>query len=454
MKKITAAIVALFISSVLFAQPSKQQVAARLTHASVIKVEVVKIEKIWDRSKYVWVAHATVTKAVAPEKVDGLKGVTLLIATSAYYDIGASQPYQVLGSESNGEYRGINLPLPSNDELQKWGTAFGKENPEKFFMQGNSILGIDKITVTQPNCVWLHPRRLQFEAGAIYVQQLTKETVQKLQSRCVIELHRNGLKEPWFLGKAEMMTNESRYIGKPIHVSDAPEWENAPTLTERKMTAESNAALKNMGIEKPPVFTSGKELAMHIINKLHTLDKEKMALYLGQLLRSDLKVPGGALNGNGIQIVERAVENAYTGWGKFKDQYCIVPARIELLGTRVAFYNKEGSRYSYIHATSENGSYFIESISINKEQTKEENARFAVMPCSGSGTATTQTEAAKQPPAGNVTFAKGDKVQVEENGKWYPATVLDVMPNEWYIHYDGYSAQYDLWVGPARIKKQ
>lgn len=453
MKKITGAIVALFISAVLFAQPSKQQVVARLTHAGVIKVEVVKIEKIWDRSKYVWVAHATVIKAVAPEKVDGLKGVTLLIATSAYYDLGASQPYQVLGSESNGEYRGINLPLPSNEDLQKWGTAFGKENPEKFFMQGNSILGIDKITVTQPNCVWLNPRKLQFEAGAIYVEKLTKETVQKLQSRCVIELHRNGLKEPWFLGKAEMMTNESRYIGNPIHVSEAPEWENAPSLTERKMVAESNAALKNMGIEKPPVFSSGTELALHFVNKLHTLDKEKMALYLGQLLRSDLKVPGGALNGNGTQIVETAVENAYTGWGKFKDQYCIVPTRIELLGTRVAFYNKEGSRYSYIHATSENGSYFIESIQIAKEKTKEENARFAAMPCSGSAATSTQTTAATQPAAGNATFAKGDKVEVEENGKWYPATVLDVRPGEWYIHYDGYSAQYDLWVGPGRIKK-
>ena len=49
---------------------------------------------------------------------------------------------------------------------------------------------------------------------------------------------------------------------------------------------------------------------------------------------------------------------------------------------------------------------------------------------------------------------KGDKVQVEENGKWYPATVLNTRPGEWFIHYDGYSSQYDLWVGPSRIKAQ
>lgn len=453
MKQLLSAVFTLLITVSGFAQPSKQQVVTRLTHNGVIKVEVVKIEKVWERGKYVWVAHATVTKAVPPETVDGLKGVTLLIATSAYYDLGAAQPYQVLGSESNGEYRGINLPLPTNDDLQKWGTEFGKNNPEKFFMQGNSILGIEQVIVTKPNCVWLHPRKLQFEAGALYVEKLTKETIQKVQSRCVIELHRNGLKEPWYLGKAEMMTNESRYIGNIIHVSDAPQWDNAPTLTERKMVAESNAALHKMGIEKPPVFTSGTQLALHVISKLHTLDKEKMVLYLGQLLRSDLKVPGGALNGNGTEMVERAVENAYTGWGKFKDQYCIVPARIELLGTRVAFYNKEGSRYSYIHATSENGSYFIEKIDIAKEKTKEENARFAAMPCSDGSTTSTKTAATIQQPAGNATFAKGDKVQVEENGKWYPATVLEVKPNEWFIHYDGYSAKYDLWVGPDRIKK-
>lgn len=56
------------------------------------------------------------------------------------------------------------------------------------------------------------------------------------------------------------------------------------------------------------------------------------------------------------------------------------------------------------------------------------------------------------PPAG--AWKAGDKVLVEENGKWYPATVLQVRAVEWFIHYDGYSSQYDLWVGPSRIKNK
>ncbi len=443
----------LLTSTTLLAQPTSQQVIKRLTYPGVTKVEVVKIEKIWDKSKYVYVAHATVTKAVPPAEVAGLKGVTLLIATSAYYDIGAAQPYQVLGSESNGEYRGINLPFPSNEDLQKWGTQFGKESPEQFFLQGNSILGIEQINVTKPNCTWLHPLKLQYEANSIYVERLTTETVQKLQGRCEIELHRKSLTDPWFLGKAQMMTNESRYIGNPIHVSDAPQWHNAPSLTERKAAAESKKKIADAGVTGPPVFATAKELALHLIQKLHTLDKEKMTVYLGLLITNKLKNPGGgALDGNGTQMIDRAIEKAYAGWGKFKDQYCLVPAQIEEQGTRIAFYNKDASRYSYIYTVKENGSYFIDHIDMQKESTKEENDRFAAMACA----TTSNTNTATTTPSANaaVNYAVGEKVLVEERKKWYPATVLQIRPGEWFIHYDGYASSYDLWVGPARIKKQ
>ncbi len=49
-------------------------------------------------------------------------------------------------------------------------------------------------------------------------------------------------------------------------------------------------------------------------------------------------------------------------------------------------------------------------------------------------------------------WPKGSKVLVKEGLKWYPATVLDNRPGEWFIHYDGYDAKYDLWVGESRIK--
>jgi len=48
----------------------------------------------------------------------------------------------------------------------------------------------------------------------------------------------------------------------------------------------------------------------------------------------------------------------------------------------------------------------------------------------------------------------GDKVMVEENGKWYPSTVLYVRNKEWYIHNDAFESKYDMWVEASRIKNK
>ena len=48
----------------------------------------------------------------------------------------------------------------------------------------------------------------------------------------------------------------------------------------------------------------------------------------------------------------------------------------------------------------------------------------------------------------------GDKVMVEDNGKWYPSTVLYVRDKEWYIHNDAFESKYDMWVGASRIKNK
>jgi hypothetical protein len=46
----------------------------------------------------------------------------------------------------------------------------------------------------------------------------------------------------------------------------------------------------------------------------------------------------------------------------------------------------------------------------------------------------------------------GDKVRVEENGKWYPSTVIQAREKEWFIRYDGYESRFNEWVGASRIK--
>jgi hypothetical protein len=450
MKQILFCIASFAATVTAVAQPAASAIVSRLTHAGVTKVEVVKTAKEWHNGKYVYVAYANVIKAVAPEKVFGLKSVTLVISTMAYYDIGASQPYQVLGSESNGEYRGINLPFPSNAELTKYATDAAQKSPEKFFHQAYSIVAVEKITVANPKPEWLHPGKLKFEGSMIYVDRLTKETYQRIGAPCTIVLHRDALDAPWYLGKAEASTMEARYVGEIVHVSNAPQWANLSSLSDRAAESSNKEKLAAMGFTKPPVFATKKELALHLHEKLLTLTKEQFTEYMKLLLHSSLRQQGTAFtpNGNGQPMIDRVVSKSYEGWGRYKDQFCPVPEKFEEIGGTVQWYNKNLSRYVSIHATKDGDTYAIDEVGFTLDKRQEDDAAFKAMPCKAGVTAS--TTAAVTPTGGS--FKKGDKVMVEENGKWYPATVLDTRSNEWYIHYDGYAATYDLWVGPSRIK--
>jgi hypothetical protein len=51
-----------------------------------------------------------------------------------------------------------------------------------------------------------------------------------------------------------------------------------------------------------------------------------------------------------------------------------------------------------------------------------------------------------------TTFNVNDKIEAEENGKWFKATVLKVENGKYFIHWDGYSTSYDAWIAPERTR--
>ena len=53
---------------------------------------------------------------------------------------------------------------------------------------------------------------------------------------------------------------------------------------------------------------------------------------------------------------------------------------------------------------------------------------------------------------GEQGYKKGDAVQVNWKGQWWPAQVIAVGKGKWKVHYDGYESSWDEWVGPDRIK--
>lgn len=49
-------------------------------------------------------------------------------------------------------------------------------------------------------------------------------------------------------------------------------------------------------------------------------------------------------------------------------------------------------------------------------------------------------------------YMPGDTVSVRWKGTWYPASVLEARHGRYRIHYDGYNASWDEWVGPSRVR--
>jgi hypothetical protein len=48
----------------------------------------------------------------------------------------------------------------------------------------------------------------------------------------------------------------------------------------------------------------------------------------------------------------------------------------------------------------------------------------------------------------------GDKVEVEWNGEWWPASVVQISNKLCLVHYDGYADRWDEWVGSKRIRSR
>lgn len=56
------------------------------------------------------------------------------------------------------------------------------------------------------------------------------------------------------------------------------------------------------------------------------------------------------------------------------------------------------------------------------------------------------------PPA--ATWQRGDLVEVEWQGRWWAARILDVRDGAFYVRYEGFDASWDEWVLPSRIRRR
>jgi len=47
---------------------------------------------------------------------------------------------------------------------------------------------------------------------------------------------------------------------------------------------------------------------------------------------------------------------------------------------------------------------------------------------------------------------QGDRVEVEWQGKWYRAQINEAVADRFKVHYIGFAASWDEWVGPDRVR--
>lgn len=51
-------------------------------------------------------------------------------------------------------------------------------------------------------------------------------------------------------------------------------------------------------------------------------------------------------------------------------------------------------------------------------------------------------------------FDAHDEVEVEWNGRWWPAVVLERRGRRWLVHYENYGSDWDEVVGAGRIRER
>jgi hypothetical protein len=438
------------LSSNIMAQPSQTQVKNDFLKNGVTTVEGIIINKEWYKDHYLWKASFRTILPVKPEEVDGLKGVTMVRHVVAHYECGGSCSKTWSGL-AYSEYKGINLPTPSTAELNAMLTKAAADDPSKFFRSMSGKYGITEIAVhpTEPKFEWINPKKLSFNAYKKNKEEVSYTEIALVETPLLVTLVRDGLKMPWRVDFASEVREQLVEISRSKKTDEANN--NMVNSSDAGAEAKNKSEIDRLKVPTPPKFTTAEAAATDAYTMLFNLTREQYDYYLVMMMSPQMRCENCKYspNGNGAPKVNSILEAAYDGNGIFRDQFCMTP-KFSIEGSAAYFKNKKNdSGDSWFMIDKVGDYYYINSASLRVTKDAAANAALKAIPC---GTASPSASINSALPSG--AWKVGDKVLVEENGKWYPSTVLQVRTNEWFIHYEGYASSYDLWVGPSRIKNK
>jgi hypothetical protein len=446
MKKILSAVIIFLSIQSLTAQPSQTAIKNDFLKNGVIAVEGIVVNKEWYKDHYLWKASLRTILPVKPEEVDGLKGVTMVRHVVAHYECGGATCSITWSGLVYSEYKGINLPTPSKQELNELLKKEAATNPGAFFRSLSGKYGITEIGIhpTEPKFEWINPKKLTFNAYKRNNEEVSYTELALVETPLLVTLVRDGLSAPWKISFAAEVREKLVEISRSKKTDAA----NAGMVSGADAAAETanKADIDKLKVPIPPKFTTAEAAARDAYTMLFNLTKEQYDYYFIMMMSPEMRCDNCKYtpNGNGAPKVKYVLESAYDGNGLVRDQFCPTPT-FAMEGNAAYFKNKKGDNLdSYFMIDKVGEYYYINSATLRVSKDAATNAILKAMDCNGSSA----------PAAAGGTWKKGDKVMVEENGKWYPSTVLDVRPGEWFIHYDGYDSKYDLWVNSSRIKNR
>lgn len=431
------------------AQPAPASVVAQFKKNGVTSVKVVNTTKEWDgkKQKYYWKVSLVKTQPVPPAEVDGVAGVTLETHVVADYDLGSSAPYW--SGVTFAEYKGIDLPTPSAAELSEMLARAAAADPKRFFRSSAGKLGIDRIWTDEPRCEWINPKKLNFRARMQFRQEVSDTEVGRFDAPLTVTLVRAALKAPWAVDFASQEVEQQQELER---MKKGEAGAGAVQMADQPAEARNRAEVERLRVPTPPQYASPEALAADFVVMLHSLSREQFQHYCAMILQPELRCDGCSVtpNPSGEKRCRAILETAYDGAGTFRDQFCREPQGMAVENGAVFFKNKRGGGESQIVFRKVGERYFLDGVTLRVSKDAGDSAALKAAECPA-GTTRGGGSAA---PAGGAAGAwkVGDHVMVEENGKWYPSVILKAEPGRYFIHYDGFAAKYDTWVGPERVR--
>lgn len=440
-------ILGLFTACSAMAQPSAALVNNDFMKNGVTAVEGIVISKEWYKDHYLWKASFRTVLPVQPEEIGGLKGVTLVRHVVAHYECTGSRCSSTWNGLAYSEYKGINLPLPSAGELNALLKKEAANNPSAFFRSMSGKLDITDVGVhpSAPKYEWINPKKLRFNAWKKNREEAGYTEIALVETPLLVTLQRDGLQAPW---RIDFITEVREQL---VEISRSNKNDAANTGIQAASFSgdetKNKAEMTRLNVPMPPKFATMEAAANDAYTMLFNLTREQYYYYLSAIISPEFRCTGCTvtLNENGKKRVNAIVSSAYDGNGNFRDQFCLTPS-FSSEGNAVYFNNRrnEINNSSFFMIDRVNGFFYINSGTLRVSKDAAENAQLKNISCGNIAAA----------PATAGNWKTGDKVMVEEKGKWYAATILQAQNGKWFIHYDGYDSKYDLWVGPERIRNK